>query len=106
MKRWIFYTSLAHRSDSLSVHNAGKNVLSLVKEFTAFAGTLYWPIAYLFERLVNKKKQYYTFNNSSTLQMFDKDHVLFFKKSLNFLSSVSAVYIIPNLTLNSSFSRQ
>ena len=36
-----------------------------------------------------KKKQYYTFNNSSILQMLGKDHVLFLKKILKLFSSLS-----------------
>ena len=36
-----------------------------------------------------KKKQYYTFNNSSILQMLGKDHVLFLKKVLKIFSRLS-----------------
>ena len=35
------------------------------------------------------KKQYYTFNNSSLLQMLGKDHVLFLKKILKLFSRLS-----------------
>ena len=50
---------------------------------------LYWYIIYLFERLVNEKKQYYTFNNSSILQMPGKDHVLFLKEIFKIFSRIS-----------------
>ena len=33
--------------------------------------------------------EYYTFNNSSILQMLGKDHVLFLKKILKFFSRLS-----------------
>ena len=81
---WFFLLVLAALSQNLSVHSAGKNVLSLVKRIRASAGTLCWCFIYLFESLVNEKKQRYTFNNSSILQMLGKDHVLFLKKILKF----------------------
>ena len=51
--------------------------------------TLYWSFIYLFERLVNEKKQYYTFNNSSMLQMLNEDHMLFLKNNLKIFSRLS-----------------
>ena len=80
----IFLLDLAALSQNLSVHNAGKNVLSMVKRMRGVrVNTLL--VFYLFVWTSWKwKKQYYTFNNSSILQMLGKDHVLFLKKDFKF----------------------
>ena len=89
---------LAALSQDLFVHNAAKMSSPWLNAFTAFAGTVYWCFIYFSEHLVNEKKQYYTFNISSILQMLGKDHELFLKKILK-VFSVTLVYIIPNLAL-------
>ena len=80
----VFLLVLAALSQNLSVHNAGKNVLSLVKRIHNVRGNTLWCFIYLFESLVNEKKQHYTLNTSSIVQMLGKDHVLFLKKILKF----------------------
>ena len=96
---------LAALSQNLSVHDSGNYVLSLVKRIHVVRGNTLL-VFYFFVwasckwKKKTKKKQYYTFNNSSILQMLGKDHILFLKKILIFfLGSVSAVYIIPTLAL-------
>ena len=87
----FFLLVLAALSQNLSVHNAGKNVLSLVKRIHGVRGNTLL-VFYLFVWASckwKKKKQYYTFNNSSILQMLGKDHVLFLKKILKLFSSLS-----------------
>ena len=69
-ERWDFLLVIAALPQNLPVHNAGKNILSLVKRIHGVR--------------VNEKNQHYTFNNSSMLQMLGKDHVLFLKKILKF----------------------
>ena len=81
LKNW-YLDVLAALSQNLSNHNGRKYVLSLVKHIHGIhRNTL--SVFYLFvwaSYKKEKKKQYYTFNNSSTVQMLGKDHVLFKKR--------------------------
>ena len=81
----IFLLVLAALSQNLSIDNDGKYVLSLVKRIHGVPGnTLLVFYLFVWASCNWKKKQYYTFNNLSILQMLGKDHVLFLKKILIF----------------------
>ena len=87
----FFLLVLVVLSQNLSVHNVGKNVLSMLKCIHGVCGNTLL-VFYLFVSASckwKKKKQYYTINNSSIFQMLGKDHVLFLKKILKIFSSRS-----------------
>ena len=84
----FFLLVLAALSQNLSVHNAGKNVLALVKRLQGVGGNILL-VFYLFVwASCTWKKQYYTSSNS-LLQMISKDHLLFLKKIFEFFSTLS-----------------
>ena len=66
---------------ALSQNLSVLNVLSMVKRIQGVLGnTLLVVLFFSLSVLQMKKKQSYTFNNSSILQMLGKDHVLLLKK--------------------------
>ena len=66
---------------ALSQNLSVLNVLSMVKRIQGVLGnTLLVVLFFSLSVLQMKKKQCYTFNNSSILQMLGKDHVLLLKK--------------------------
>ena len=76
----IFLLVLAALLQNLSVCNAGKNVLSMVKRIHGVRrNTLMVFYLFVWTSWKWKKKQFYIFNNSSILEMLGKDHV-FIKK--------------------------
>ena len=91
-----FLLVLSALLQNLSVHNAGKNGLSMIKRIHGVRGNTLL-VFYLFVWTSWKwKKQYYTFNNSSILQMLGKDHVLFLKQDFKLFFSRLSVCSLYN----------
>ena len=83
-ERCFFWLVIAALSQNLSVPNAGKNVVSLVKRIHSVRGNTLLVFYLIVWVSCKWKNQQYIFNNSSILQMLGKDHVLFLKKILKF----------------------
>ena len=85
---FFFLLVLAALTQNLSVHNAGKNVLALVKRLQSVVGNILLVFCLFVWASCTWKKQYYTSSNS-LLQMISKDHLLFLKKIFEFFSTLS-----------------